>query len=391
MKLAAILCVCAALGGAAEIPAGTLLEIRLSTAVSTVASRVGDKAGALLIAPVELDNHIVIPAGALLTGVVAAVAPPTETTGASLKLDFTQLGALRIASRVFDIDNSRETVDENGAIQGISPKNTITGRMDQGLGKLTNSRLAGLAQILETAKSLLLKNADPNIEYAAGTEMALRLVKPVTLKQAPAAVIPPSVHDDGRLAAMVSNQVFQTYAAHPPRPSDVTNLMFIGELDRIREAFQEAGWVGAESLSGLSKWETARAVLEQRGYKEAPVSMILLDGRPPDLVLQKANNTFSARHHLRIWRSPDTYRGKPVWLCGATHDIGIDYSDRDMTFIHKIDSNIDLERRKVTNDLLLTGKVHGFSLVERPTAPTNFRNGTGDDVNTDGRQAVLQF
>lgn len=391
MKFFAFLFMCACMSAAVEISAGTLLEIRLSNPVSTVASRVGDQVGAILIAPVELDNHTVIPAGALLAGVVAAVAAPTETTGASLKLDFTQLGTLRISARVFDIDNSRETVDEHGVIQGISPKNTITGRMDQGLGKLTNGRLAGLAQILETAKSLLLKNADPNIEYAAGTEMALRLLKPITLKQGAPPSAPPPSSDNGHLTDLVLNQAFQTYAAHPPRPSDITNLMFIGELDQIREAFQEAGWVGAESLSGLSKWETARAVLEQRGYKEAPVSIILLDERPPDLVLQKTNNTFSARHHLRIWRSPDTYRGRPVWLCGATHDIGIDYSDRDMTFIHKIDSNIDLERRKVTNDLLLTGKVHGVSLIARPMVPTNFRNGTGDDVNTDGRIAVLQF
>lgn len=382
---------CACAGSAAEIPVGTTLEVRLSTPVSTAASRVKDKVEAILIAPLELPERIAIPAGALLTGTVTAVGPPSDTINASLKLEFTQLGPFKISARVFDIDNSRETVDQTGTVEGISPKNTITGRMDQGLGKLNNSRLAGLAQLLETAKSLLLKNADPNIEYAAGTELTLRLLKPLTLKEIAATPYPQPVSDDGHLAEMVLNQPFQTYAAHPPRPSDVTNLIFIGTLDRIREAFEQAGWVGAESLSRLSKWETARAVLEQRGYKEAPVSIILLDAHPPDLVLQKANNTFSARHHLRIWQSPDTYRGQQVWLCGATHDIGIDYSDRDMTFIHKIDSNIDLERRKVSNDLLLTGKVHGLSLIARPTVPTDFRNATGDDVNTDGRIAVLQF
>ncbi len=391
MKLLAVLFVCALVGSAEEIPVGTTLEVRLTTPVSTAASRVKDKVEAILIAPVELPERIAIPAGAVLTGTVTAVGPPSDTVNASLKLEFTHLGPFKISARVFDIDNSRETVNSTGTVEGISTKNTITGRMDQGLSKLSNSRLAGLAQILETAKNLLLKNADPNIEYAAGTELTLRLLKPLTIKKTAAPPSPQPVSDDSHLAEMVLNQAFQTSAANPPRPSDVTNLMFIGSLDHIRQAFDEAGWVGAESLSGISKWETARAVLEQRGYKEAPVSIVLLDGHPPDLVLQKANNTFSARHHLRIWHSPDTYHGQQVWLCGATHDVGIDYSDREMTFIHKIDSNIDLERRKVSNDLLLTGKVHGMSLIARPTVPTDFRNATGDDVNTDGRIAVLQF
>jgi len=347
---------------AAEIPAGTNLSIRLTTAASTVASRVGDRTEAILIAPIRLGDQIAFPAGATLIGTVALVTPPSDVQNAALKLEFTQLGPAKIAARVNGIDNARELVDATGTVQGISPKNTITGRLDQGLGKLETSRLAGLAQVLEAAKVLLVKNADPNIDYEAGTEISLRLLKPLTVKDGPQTLVH-FVPDDGRLADLVLHQTAQTYASHPYRPSDVTNLLFIGELDRIREAFREAGWVGADHLSGLSKWETARAVIEQRGYKEAPVSVILLDEHPPDL----------------------------VWLCGATHDIGIDYSDQEKTFIHKIDSNIDLERQKVIDDLTLTGKVLGTTMIPRPTVPTNFRNATGDDVATDGRMAVLQF
>jgi hypothetical protein len=41
----------------------------------------------------------------------------------------------------------------------------------------------------------------------------------------------------------------------------------------------------------------------------------------------------------------------------ATHDTGIDFSAKDRTLIHKIDPQIDMERSKVVNDPLLTGKV----------------------------------
>jgi hypothetical protein len=171
----------------------------------------------------------------------------------------------------------------------------------------------------------------------------------------------------------------------------MTNLMFIGTQADIEKAFAAAGWSSAEQLSAKSKLETFRAMTEMRGYKEGPMSTLILDGRPPDLVFQKTNNTFNARHHLRIWHRPGTFNGKEVWVCSATHDTGIDFSEQNHTFIHKVDGQIDRERAKVVNDLLFTGLVRGLSLVERPDVPTHLFNATGDALETDGRMAVIAF
>src|SRR5271170_4115903 len=130
---------------------------------------------------------------------------------------------------------------------------------------------------------------------------------------------------------------------------------------------------------------------EMRGYQEAPVSVLLLDGRAPDLVFEKINDTFNARHHVRIWQRPGVFAGKQVWVCSATHDTGISFSEENHTFIHKIDPQIDLERAKVVNDLLLTGMVRGLSLVERPDLPQDMFNATGDPLKSDGSMAVLSF
>ena len=97
------------------------------------------------------------------------------------------------------------------------------------------------------------------------------------------------------------------------------------------------------------------------------------------------------RHHLRIFRRPDTFAGKPVWVCSSTHDTGIDFSERDRTFIHKVDGRIDRERAKVVADLLFTGLVKSVALVERPDVPATIENATGDALQTDGRMAVLLF
>ena len=121
------------------------------------------------------------------------------------------------------------------------------------------------------------------------------------------------------------------------------------------------------------------------------MSILLLDGQPPDLAYQKGNNTFAQRHHLRIFRRPGTFAGKPIWVCSSTHDTGIDFSERDRTFIHKVDSEIDKERAKVVSDLIYTGAVKSLALVDRPEVPTAVTNATGDALRTDGRMAVILF
>jgi hypothetical protein len=135
--------------------------------------------------------------------------------------------------------------------------------------------------------------------------------------------------------------------------------------------------------------EVFRAYAEDRGWSEAPMSVPLLAGQKPGLDFEKPNNTFAMRHHLRIWRRPGDFQGHPIWICAATHDIGISSSAAKRTFIHTIDSEIDRERAKVVADLLFTGQVKGLSLVSRPAAPQHSQNATGDKLETDGRMAVL--
>jgi hypothetical protein len=240
----------------------------------------------------------------------------------------------------------------------------------------------------------VLKPADTDITYNAGVEMRLRLLAPLQLVGSsgpgPAASAAP-IPEEATLEALVSREPFRTVAESPPRPSDITNIMLIGPEDEVRSAFGEAGWTAAASLSSRAKFETFRALAEDRGYNEAPVSILLLDGKPPDMVFEKLNNTFARRHHLRIWGQPGSFLGKPVWAVAATHDIGIDFSEADRTFIHKIDSQIDNERAKVVTDLLFTGRVQGIALVDRPQVPLKSQNATGDNLETDGKMAVLML
>jgi len=383
-------------GLALQLPAGTELQLRLKTKVATPTAKAQEPVEAVVISPVMVDGQFAIPAGALVRGAVVKATQSTKPDERSaLALGFMELefdGAKsKIAARVTAVENARESVDAEGQITGILAGETISGRLDSGLSKLAE-HAAGFAGILGTVKSAVLKAPESDITYEPCVEFVIALTAPLELKAAsgpgPAAKLKPVVDEDA-LVKLVTSQPFQTMAERPSKPSDVTNLMLIGTLEQVQQAFKDAGWSSAAGLTTEAKLETFRAIAEQRGYKEAPVSVLLLDSRPPDLVFQKMNNTFAQRHHLRVWKRPDTFQGKPVWAIAATHDTGIEFSEQNRTFIHKIDSLIDRERAKVVNDLLFTGRVDSVALVERPAVPQRGQNATGDVVETDGKMAVL--
>jgi hypothetical protein len=399
LPLAALVCACtlsAVPGFALEAPTGTEIEMRLTTKVSTQTSKSGDAVECVVIAPVVAGSQFLIPAGSIVRGTVEKAvhsAKPDERS--MLSLGFTEVtingATLKISSQVASVDNAREKIDEKGQINGILASETGTGRLDTGIDRVAE-KYSGLGDLLRTAKNAVLKPAETDITYDAGVEMRLRLLAPLQLA-APAGPGPGAsagpIPDESALEALVAREPFQTAAQNPPKPSDITNIMLIGTEEEVRSAFREAGWNAAASLSGRAKFETFRALAEDRGYNEAPVSILLLDGKPPDMVFEKLNNTFAQRHHLRIWRRPASFLGKPVWAVAATHDIGINFSEADRTFIHRVDSQIDNERAKVVTDLLFTGRVQGIELVERPNVPLHSQNATGDNLETDGMMAVL--
>ena len=392
MRYISVAAALAAVCFGATVPAGTELHLRLKTPVSSNASKAGEKVEAVLITPAFVDGKIVVPAGVSLRGSILAAKPVvTSDERGILHLGFTHIGEppVPISARVVHVDNSRETVSEAGEIVGILASETLAARIDQGIGKVAQ-RNPGLADLLDAAKASVFKEgATGEIRYDAGVELSIRLTQPLEWK-GPAEGQPLApIKDRSSLYELVNAQPFQTLAENPPKPSDITNLMFVGTKEELERAFKEAGWTTAQSLNTESILETVRAIGEMRGYKEAPMSVLLLDGKRSDYDYQKQNNTFAKRHHLRIWRRPGTFEGKPVWVSSATHDTGIEFSPENRTFIHTIDPEIDRERAKVVSDFLFTGRVKSVALVERPEVPRKTENATGDDILTDGRMAVL--
>lgn len=379
---------------AGELPKGTDFTVRLKTKVSSTESRAKDPVEGVITSPVVGVNQVLLSPGTLIRGVVTDVKNATQPNDRSeMKIAFDKLvmstgKTVPIKARVLDVDNAREAVDGTGKIVGILASETISARINQGIEKVSR-RNSGFAELLGLAKGAFLKDTDPSITYDNGAEMTVQLLEAVNWndKVSPPQLAP--VRNADKLYAFVNRQPYRTVAQNPPDPSDMTNVMFIGSEDELRSAFSAAGWSSAEALSKATALETFRSIAEMRGYKEAPMSMLLLDGRPPDMVWQKGLNTFAKRHHLRIWRQPDQWNGQDVWVCSSTQDVGIEFSEQNHTFIHKIDPQIDKERAKIVSDLLFTDRVRSLALVERSEVPKQAMNATGDQLLTDGRMAVL--
>ena len=249
-----------------------------------------------------------------------------------------------------------------------------------------------MADILQLAKNAIVKTTDSEIVYEPGVEMTVQLTAKTSIDpgRCPGRRSAFRPSHPRPATATGQRQPFQTMAAKPPKESDMTNLMFIGSQDELEAAFAEAGWASAAALSRNSSLETFRAVAELRGYKEAPCPRCCSKAvRPTQLP--------EAEQHLRPTApfadlAPPGLpngRARDYGSSSSTHDTGIDFSEENRTFIHKVDSNIDRERAKVVSDLIFTGKVVSVALVDRPAVPGSSMNATGDKLLTDGGMAVV--
>jgi hypothetical protein len=385
---------------AASVPSGTELQLRLTSEVSSDQPS-GTPFTAVVIAPVLVNGVALIAMGTQVNGITAdahanqAAANGASEVPATLRLQVSSLQdtpghATAIAATLEGVDNARESVDTAGLITGITASRTFTALADAGINKL-EAKSSGFGGVLAEIKKSIVKPADPAIDYKAGVEFTIKLTQALDWTPAIPAAVPPPITPAAAIAGIAAQLPFRTVALKPPSPSDLVNLLFIGSRDQIESAFKAAGWFASDPLGRVSTFHTAQAIIQNDGYNEAPMSILTLDGRPPDMTFEKQNNTFASRHHIRIWQVQALFAGQPVFVAAATHDIKIYFSQASNSITHGIDPNIDRERAKVTNDLLFTGRIQAVSLIARSNIPKDISNATGDRLETDNQIAALQF
>lgn len=353
---------------AATVPAGTYLEVRLSHESGSRVSRPGDKISATVIAPVVSEHRLLLPPGANLSGSVlraerVGFGPRHLTARLEYSFDRLQLADGRVfpmETSVREVETAKERVNETGVIGGINP----AANFSSGASVLISALVVEphVAATMLALKFLIARSPDPEIYFPAGTEVLLQLRNAMPLPDVPAGfgLVKPLGPDEAARVAHVLQTLPQQQAEQGhDRPSDLLNVVFLGTPDQIDRAFRAAGWTGEGRRSVLAVYRMYHCMVQRMGYLAAPMSKMTLNGVAPDSAYQKSLNTFSKRHHIRVWSQVEA----GVSLGAATEDIS--YNFHRFHLSHATDPNVDSERAKVVNDLWMTGCVDSASMLER--------------------------
>lgn len=384
-----------------QAPAGSQLHIRLTTPVGSYASAVGSPVTAVLIAPLVVDGETLLPERSTLSGTVTRaqrVGFGIVHETATLALGFTSVTlpdgtSLPLSTRLTDVDNSRERVVQDGSIRGVRTTSSMSYRFSGYIRTLlcweVHAQLA-----FWVIKTMMVQVPEPEIYYPAGSELTLALTDPlVSTPSTPASSSSQGLSRDDRqdLEELTEKMPVRAYTRNSNRPSDLVNVMFVGSHDQIAAAFESAGWTETKPATAKAIFAGIRAVAESRGFGAAPMSSLVLDNATPDMAWQKGLNDMSKRHHIRIWKRPETWEGKEVWIAAATRDVDFAYFRPGGAFTHRIESNIDDERDKVAHDLQFTACTDTVGWWQRADALRNTRNATGDLMYSDGRLVVIRL
>lgn len=384
-----------------EAPAGTPLHIRLTTSLSSYASRVGTPLSAVLIAPVTVNGATVLPAGSTLSGRVnwarrVGLGIVHETAAMELEFNHVTLPngeTLPLSAQVAEVDNGRERVNQKGRISGVRTTSSLSNRL---CGYLKTMLLWHIeAQVATWAiKSVVMHVPEPEIYYPAGVELTLSLSQPMRVS-GPVEYAQTSRglsgYERADLARLVASMPYRTHTGVARRPSDIINTIFIGSSNQLAAAFAAAGWAEAHPPSFRSCLRGIHALVDSEGYRYAPISTQLVNDAEADVSWQKSLNDMKKRHHIRVWKQAGDWQGKEIWIGAATRDIDYAYLRPGQAFTHKIEADIDQERDKIVDDLAFTSCAEVVDWLDRPDVPHTTRNATGDLMNTDGRLAVVSF
>lgn len=177
---------------------------------------------------------------------------------------------------------------------------------------------------------------------------------------------------------------------------DPINLAFLGEEQAIEKLFLTSGWKKAEPLSVRTSIRIVIASVIGKSYPNAPVSTLFLFGNKQDFAFEKEiKNNPRRRHHIRIWKTPTAWYlpgGRQAdWLGAATYDkkVGISYFTGQVT--HKIDSDVDEEREFVLSSFEKSTLAISVERVEHFTTSYYGRNGSGDEIHTDGALPFIRI
>jgi hypothetical protein len=175
--------------------------------------------------------------------------------------------------------------------------------------------------------------------------------------------------------------------------ADPLNFVIVAEPQTGLAALVAGGWDQVETVTSASAFKTTMSFVFGSAYRYSPVSDLYLFGRKQDAAFQIARANIHQRNHLRVWLTPLTFRGTPVWVGAISRDIGVIMSGFGTT--HKIDPNVDEERWYLAQSLALAQALKRFAFAAGAPVSTPERPRSSVEPDnifySDGLRIVLEI
>ncbi len=184
---------------------------------------------------------------------------------------------------------------------------------------------------------------------------------------------------------------------------DPVNIILLGSKSNLIQAFEQIGWQKADKLTIKSSIKMVNKSLTNKSYPRAPFSSLYLFGRKQDIGFQEPiGKSPRKRHHVRFWATNVEKIDDPldinfwkkkqkirndeatVWVGSGSEDIGLGFTKLTYQVSHKVNPNVDLERKYILEKLKeakCIGKINYYK-------PGRFKVGK---YISDGRIAVAKL
>ena len=166
--------------GAYDLPAGTAIDVRLQSRLSSETAQVEDRVQALTIVDLTRDGRILIPAGSIVRGIVTNVERATRLDRkGSLTLTFDQM---QVNGRSYDIDDQGTQVFQSEGLIGENERIGAGAAVGGILGGLLGGWKGALAGILIGGGGTVLATEGKDVVLPEGTVIRIRFDRTVELR-----------------------------------------------------------------------------------------------------------------------------------------------------------------------------------------------------------------
>ncbi len=167
--------------GRRAIPVSTELDVRLQTPLNSGRAQVEDRVEATTMVDLYQGDDLLVPAGSMMTGYVAAVdsASRTDRQG-SIALKFTKLS---VNGRAHDVQVSVTKALESEGLKGEAARIGVGAGVGAIIGGILGGTKGAIAGILIGGGGVLVATEGKDVDLAVGTVLRVRFDSEVPLER----------------------------------------------------------------------------------------------------------------------------------------------------------------------------------------------------------------